>query len=230
MSPCVHTPGDASSAWRTQLRSVSPVTPTSAATAAYVRFPPAARYSATASFLNSAGYGDFRPTRTPFLGSARSIVRVSTPPGSPHRERPAVLLRQLRQQALDELREHHPRLRPVEEVPQRAGQLHQFVMPLGHQLSRHIQHHARSTTAHGPRHKISGCSARRATSLLTRAANLKEPVDKRGRVAPRMRVATERPLDRYTMRSRRADQVDVWMPTLLDRDNPTSRNRDGGAE
>jgi hypothetical protein len=49
-----------------------------------VRFPPAARYNATASFLNSARYGDFRPTRTPFLGSAKSIARVSTPPGSPH--------------------------------------------------------------------------------------------------------------------------------------------------
>ncbi|MFF3460758.1 transposase, partial [Streptomyces sp. NPDC002730] len=30
-----------------------------------------------------AGYGDLRPTRTPSLGSARSIVRVSTPQGSP---------------------------------------------------------------------------------------------------------------------------------------------------
>ncbi|MFJ7905346.1 transposase, partial [Streptomyces sp. NPDC096198] len=32
----------------------------------------------------SSGYGDFRPTRTPFPGSARSIVSVSTPTGAPH--------------------------------------------------------------------------------------------------------------------------------------------------
>lgn len=35
--------------------------------------------------------------------------------------------------------------------------------PLGYLLSRHIQHHARSTTPHRLRHKISGCSTRRQT-------------------------------------------------------------------
>lgn len=48
------------------VRSVSPVIPSSAATAAYVRWPPAARYNATESFRNSSGYGDGRPTWTSF--------------------------------------------------------------------------------------------------------------------------------------------------------------------
>lgn len=78
-------------------------------------------------------------------------------PGPP-RQRPAVLLRQLREQSPDELREHHPRLRPVEQEPQRTDQHEQFGIPPGHLLSRHTQHHAPPTTLRRPRHKISGCS------------------------------------------------------------------------
>jgi hypothetical protein len=74
------------------------------------------------------------------------------------RQRPAVLLRQLRQQPLNELREHRPRLQPVEQVPQRTSQGGQFSIPPGYLLSRHTQHHARSTTPRRLRHKISGCS------------------------------------------------------------------------
>lgn len=69
---------------RTHVRSDSAVIPRSVATEAYVRFPAAARKSATASLLNSSEYGDLRPTWTSLPGPARSIVRVSTPEGQPH--------------------------------------------------------------------------------------------------------------------------------------------------
>ncbi len=78
----------------------------------------------------------------------------------PFRQRPAVLLRQLRQQPLDILREHHPRLGPVEQPPQRTGQIGQFRVPSGYLLSRHTRHHARSTRMTGHGHKISDCSTR----------------------------------------------------------------------
>ncbi|WP_416223332.1 DUF6317 family protein [Streptomyces hygroscopicus] len=56
------------------------------------------------------------------------------------------------------MREHRPRLRPVEQVPQRTSQGGQFSIPPGYLPSRHTQHHARSTTPRRHRHKISGCS------------------------------------------------------------------------
>jgi hypothetical protein len=56
-----------------------------------------------------------------------------------------------------ELREHRPRLRLVEQVPHQTGRGGQFSPP-GYLLSRHLQHHARSTTPRRLRRKISGCS------------------------------------------------------------------------
>lgn len=63
-----------------------PCRPTCAASP--VHSPADARYSATASFRNSSGYEDLRPTWASLPGPSRSISRVSTPEGQPHSSPP----------------------------------------------------------------------------------------------------------------------------------------------
>ena len=62
----------------------------------------------------------------------------------PLRQSPAVLLLQIRQQPLDQVVEHLPRLRPGEQVPHPAGQLPQPRVPARHQIIHRLKCRARS--------------------------------------------------------------------------------------
>ena len=67
---------------------------------------------------------------------------------------PAVLPAQVRQQALDQVREHLPRLRPREQMPQPRSERSKFLRPPLHVLTCHINQHDHSTTGTITRHKI----------------------------------------------------------------------------
>lgn len=72
----------------------------------------------------------------------------------PLRHRPAVLAPQVRQQALDQVREHLPWLRPREQVTQPCGERGQFLRPPLQVLRRHIDQHDQTTTSPINSHKI----------------------------------------------------------------------------
>jgi hypothetical protein len=79
-------------------------------------------------------------------------VRGGMPGPTGHR--PAVLAAQVRQQPLDEIGEHLPRLRPGEQMPQPARQGSQFLRPPLNVLRTHIHQHDGQRSAPITRHKI----------------------------------------------------------------------------
>jgi hypothetical protein len=93
-------------------------------------------------------------TRVPgrFTEELLDPVRGGVP--GPLGHRPAVLATQVRQQALDQVREHLPRLRTREQVPQPFSERGQFLRPPLHVLRRHIDQHDQTTTSPINSHKI----------------------------------------------------------------------------
>ncbi len=134
----------------------------------------------------------------------------------PRRQRPPVHPAQPRQQAVDQVREHLPRLGPREQIPQPLRQRRQFLSPHPEVLFRHIHQHDHSTTAPITRHKICCCSTRPCSPVVSPRCPGERPA--RHEVVPRVRSSSCR------SRANRAVRSVAERPNRV---TPAARQRSG---